>query len=114
MGTKRRKPYNYERPSVKTSLKVVIGQLIKCKGKRYIVAPEERENGLQMGCWGCAFNMAPKREEFVIPQCKCSLINDQTPVAVYVSKKKRELIFTCHDMCMACTGKQSIIYKLKS
>lgn len=110
MGTKRRQPYQYKRPSNNTELRVSVGQLIKCKGKKYIVAPEARENGLQMGCWGCAFNMAPKREDFVIPPCKCSLKNDFTPVEVYITKRNRELVYTCHDLFLACTGKQSVIY----
>lgn len=79
------------------------------------VVPELREKGLQMGCWGCAFNQATKREDFEIPPCRCALQNDRYPVTVFIYKRiERELCYTCHDLYCACTGVESLIYKLKS
>lgn len=110
MGGKRRRSYRYDRPSQQSLLRVFVGQRIKCRGQWYKVAQENRENGLQMGCWGCAFNEASRREDFVIPVCRCSLTGDKTPVAVWVNDKERDLVYTCHDLHCACTGTQSIIY----
>lgn len=116
----RRKPYKFVCQSKRTDLRIHIGQIIKVREVKYEVVPELREKGLQMGCWGCAFNQATKREDFEIPLCKCTLQNDRYPVTVYIyiyKKKKRierELCYTCHDLYCACTGVESLIYKLKS
>lgn len=115
----RRKPYKFVCQSKRTDLRIHIGQIIKVREVKYEVVPELREKGLQMGCWGCAFNQATKREDFEIPLCKCTLQNDRYPVTVYIYiyKKKRierELCYTCHDLYCACTGVESLIYKLKS
>nr|DAG93003.1 MAG TPA: hypothetical protein [Herelleviridae sp.] len=113
----RRKPYKFVCQSKRTDLRIHIGQIIKVRGVKYEVVPELREKGLQMGCWGCAFNQATKREDFEIPLCKCTLQNDRYPVTVFIYIKKRierELCYTCHDLYCACTGVESLIYKLKS
>lgn len=111
----RRKPYKFVCQSKRTDLRIHIGQIIKVREVKYEVVPELREKGLQMGCWGCAFNQATKREDFEIPLCKCTLQNDRYPVTVYIYKKiERELCYTCHDLYCACTGVESLIYKLKS
>ena len=114
----RRKPYKFVCQSKRTDLRIHIGQIIKVREVKYEVVPELREKGLQMGCWGCAFNQATKREDFEIPLCKCTLQNDRYPVTVYIYIKKkrieRELCYTCHDLYCACTGVESLIYKLKS
>lgn len=115
----RRKPYKFVCQSKRTDLRIHIGQIIKVREVKYEVVPELREKGLQMGCWGCAFNQATKREDFEIPLCKCTLQNDRYSVTVYIYiyKKKRierELCYTCHDLYCACTGVESLIYKLKS
>lgn len=111
----RRKPYKFVCQSKRTDLRIHIGQIIKVREVKYEVVPELREKGLQMGCWGCAFNQATKREDFEIPLCKCTLQNDRYPVTVYIKKRiERELCYTCHDLYCACTGVESLIYKLKS
>lgn len=84
----RRKPYKFVCQSKRTDLRIHIGQIIKVREVKYEVVPELREKGLQMGCWGCAFNQATKREDFEIPLCKCTLQNDRYPVTVYIYKKK--------------------------
>lgn len=94
-----------------TDLKLCINQLIKVRGVMYKVCEEERYAGIQMGCFKCAFNLARPREEFNIPPCRCLLKMDFYPVTVYL-KNDRELCFTCHDLYLACTGEQSLIYKL--
>lgn len=108
-----RKSFRYVCPSKLTKLQVFVGQVVKVHGEKYTVESEIRESDLQMGCWGCAFNRAVKREEFEIPSCCCLLKNDFTPVAVFLKNKERELIFTCNDLYCACTGNQSIVYKRK-
>lgn len=116
MGRKivRRKSYKFVCQSHKTDLRVHIGQIIKVRGVKYEVVPELREKGLQMGCWGCAFNRASKREEFEIHPCNCTLQNDFHPITVYIKKRERELCYTCNDLYCACTGIESLIYKIKS
>lgn len=84
----RRKPYKFVCQSKRTDLRIHIGQIIKVREVKYEVVPELREKGLQMGCWGCAFNQATKREDFEIPLCKCTLQNDRYPVTVYIKKKE--------------------------
>lgn len=110
----RRKPYKFVCQSKRTDLRIHIGQIIKVRGVKYEVVPELREKGLQMGCWGCAFNQATKREDFEIPPCRCALQNDKYPVTVFIKRREIELCCTCHDLYCACTGVESLIYKLKS
>ena len=110
----RRKPYKFVCQSKRTDLRIHIGQIIKVRGVKYEVVPELREKGLQMGCWGCAFNQATKRDDFEIPSCRCALQNDKYPVTVFIKRREIELCYTCHDLYCACTGVESLIYKLKS
>jgi hypothetical protein len=91
----RRKPYKFVCQSKRTDLRIHIGQIIKVREVKYEVVPELREKGLQMGCWGCAFNQATKREDFEIPLCKCTLQNDRYPVTVYIY---RLMNFHLHDI----------------
>lgn len=92
----RRKPYKFVCQSKRTDLRIHIGQIIKVREVKYEVVPELREKGLQMGCWGCAFNQATKREDFEIPLCKCTLQNDRYPVTVYIYKKKNRKRVVLH------------------